>query len=459
MSDLEFKIRRGLDVPILGAPDQGIEPAKPVTRVALLGRDYHGLKPTLSVQEGDRVRLGQPLFTDKKNLGVVFTAPGAGEVEAIHRGPRRVFLSLVIRLEGDEVQELERPSGFSADRPEGEAVRGLLISSGLWTAFRTRPFSRIPAIETRPHSIFVTAIDTHPLAPDPAVVLKHLEADFAAGLRALKTLPETEVYVCTAPRAAIPARNVEGIRWATFEGPHPAGLPGTHIHFIDPVSPSKTVWNIGCQDVVRIGRLMRTGELDVSTVISIAGPMARRPRLVRTRLGAHLGELAEGEVKDDPRDVRRVSGSVLSGQTAPSGEDEDRLAYLGRYHRQLSLLAEGRHRKLLGWHGLGMDKFSINNVFVTALKRRSMRFDFDTNTNGSPRAMVPIGNYEKVMPLDILPTFLLRSLLTRDTDFAQKLGALELDEEDLALCTYVDPGKEDYGPLLRENLKIIERDG
>ncbi len=455
MSDLEFKIRRGLDVPITGAPDQAIEPAAPVTRVALLGSDSHGLKPTFNVKAGDRVRLGQPLYADKKNPGVVYTAPGAGEVEAIHRGERRFFESLVIRLEGDEAEPFDVPS----DPTDAETVRALLVQTGLWTAFRTRPFSRIPAIDARPRSLFVTAIDTHPLAPDPAVVLKHFEQELAAGLRALQGLPEQDLFVCTAPGAPIPARNVEGVRWASFAGPHPAGLPGTHIHFLDPVSAEKSAWTIGYQDVCRIGHLMLTGELDVSQVISIAGPCAKRPRLVRTRLGASLPELAANEVRSDAGEVRLVSGSVLSGRAVPSGDTAERFGYLGRSHRQLTLIAEGRHRELLGWHGLGLSKYSIKNIFLAALQRGKKRFDFDTNTNGSPRAMVPIGSFERVMPLDIQPTFLLRSLLTRDTDLAQQLGALELDEEDLALCTFVCPGKEDYGPLLRENLTIIERDG
>ncbi|MEQ8766454.1 MAG: Na(+)-translocating NADH-quinone reductase subunit A [Planctomycetota bacterium] len=458
MSDLEFKIRRGLDVPISGEPDQAIEPARKVSRVGLLGADTLGLKPTLLVQPGDRVKLGQPLFEDKRNPGVLFTAPGTGEIEAVHRGERRTFQSLVIRLDGDEADPIEMPAGFDPKKPEAEAVRQLLIRTGLWTAFRRRPFSKVPPIEESPQAIFVNAMDTEPLAPDPAVVLKHQEAELGAGLRALTALSQTEVYVSTQPGAGIPARNVPGTRWATFAGPHPAGLPGTHIHFIDPVHAGKAVWTIGYQDVCAIGKLMLTGELDVSRVIAICGPAAKQPRLVRTRIGADLTELAEGETKATEYPVRMISGSVLSGRGIPA-EATEQFGYLGRYARQLTLIEEGLQREFLGWHGLGLNKFSIKNIFASALRRNGKRYDFDTNTNGSPRAMVPLGSFEQVMPLDILPTFLLRSLLTRDTDLAQQLGALELDEEDLALCTFVCPGKEEYGPLLRENLTIIERDG
>ncbi len=236
-----------------------------------------------------------------------------------------------------------------------------------------------------------------------------------------------------------------------FAGPHPAGLPGTHIHFLDPVNATKSVWSINYQDVIAIGKLFTTGQLWTERVVALAGPVVEQPRLVRTRLGANLSELTAGELQ--PGSNRVVSGSVLGGRTAQGA-----FAFLGRYHLQVSCLTEGNERELMHYLRAGVNKHSVMNIFVSKLMA-AKKFAFSTSTNGSPRAMVPVGNYEAVMPLDILPTQLLRYLIVGDTEMAQKLGCLELDEEDLALCTYVCAGKYEYGPILRDNLARIEKEG
>jgi Na+-transporting NADH:ubiquinone oxidoreductase subunit A len=262
------------------------------------------------------------------------------------------------------------------------------------------------------------------------------------------------VYVCKAPGTELPVPEGGQFRVAAFEGPHPAGLPGTHIHFLDPVGAHKTVWHLNYQEVIAIGKLMTTGRLWTERVISLAGPPVARPRLLRTRLGANLNDLLEGEY-DTTKECRPISGSVFAGRRGVGWA-----SYLGRYHLQLTLLYEGRERELLGWITPGKNKFSKINVFISSFSRnKGQRFTFNTSQNGSPRAMVPVGNYEEVMPLDILPGQLLRYMLVRDTDMAQKLGILELDEEDIALCSFVCVGKYDYGPVLRQNLSQIEREG
>jgi Na+-transporting NADH:ubiquinone oxidoreductase subunit A len=450
---LRFKISKGLDVPITGAPEQRIEAEKSAETYALVGPDYHGMKPTMHVKPGDRVARGDILFDDKKTEGVVHTAPVSGEVVEVHRGAKRAFQSVVIRRDGDDAKRFDAKGAKGRD-----AVRRLLLESGLWTALRRRPFSRTPRPDSTPGAIFITAIDSGPLAADPAVVLADRADDFEAGLEALATQTDGKVYLCTREGASIPGTSSGAVTHATFEGPHPSGLVGTHIHLIDPVSAGYEVWHCGYQDVCAIGRLVREGELDTSRVISIAGPGTKNPRLIRTTIGANIADLARGEVKDEVEEARLVSGSVLCGRAAID-TDPERIGYLGRFHLQLSILAEGRQRELLAWHGPGFDRYSIKNVFLSALSRGKKKYDFTTNAMGSPRAMVPVGAFESVMPLDILPTFLLRSLVTQDTDQAQALGALELDEEDLGLCTFVCPGKTEYGPLLRESLTTIERDG
>lgn len=443
-----IRTRKGLDLPIAGAPEPVIEPGAAVRTVALLGEDYPGMKPTMRVQEGDRVKAGQPLFSDKRNEGVLYTAPAAGVVSAIHRGAKRALLAVVIDVEGDDAEQFTAADPASVDRDQ---VVEKLVASGLWTALRTRPFSKVPQLETEPHSIFVTAMDTSPLAADPMLVIDEHAAQFSAGLDVLARLTPGKVFVCHEAGREAPGGRDSGITPAAFAGPHPAGLPGTHIHFLDPVGPHKTVWFIGYQDVVAFGYLFLEGRLWNERVVALGGPGVERPRLLRTLLGANLTELTAGELEQG--DQRVISGSVLAGRTAEQPVD-----FLGRYHVQVSVLPEDRERRLLGYLSPGPSRHSVFPIYLsTWLGRRPL--NFTTTTNGSPRGMVPIGTYEQVMPLDILPTQLLRSLLVRDIDSAINLGCLELDEDDVALCTYVCPAKYEYGPVLRDVLTIIEKEG
>lgn len=444
-----IRIRRGLQLPMTGEPDQTIEQGPRARRVALLGDDYIGMKPTLQAAVGDHVRRGQVLFCDRTNPDVRYVAPASGQVAEINRGERRIFQSLVIDCSEDVQETFDRfPEGHlgTLDR---ETVRGHLLRSGYWTALRTRPYGKVPDPAAVPAALFVTAIDTQPLSPRPEVVLAARQAEFVWGLRVLRRLTDGPLFLCQAPEAEIPGSDLDFVTVATFSGPHPAGLPGTHIHFLCPVSEKRAVWHLGYQDVVAIGRLFVTGEWMAERVIALGGPSVRRPRLLRTQLGASLAELTEGEIVAGRQRV--ISGSVLSGRTAAAPLD-----YLGRYHAQVSVIPEGGGREFLGWQQPGLHKFSVKRVFASAFGGRDRRFDFTTSLEGSRRAMVPIGAYEQVMPLDLLPTFLLRALITGDAEQARLLGCLELDEEDLALCTFVCPGKYEYGPLLRKVLTEIE---
>lgn len=448
-----IKIRRGLDVPIAGWAQQEIHPGLEIRSVALIGSDYVGLRPTLAVKEGDQVRPGQVLFTDRDNADVAFTAPAGGVVRAIHRGERRVLQSVVIDILDD--LDSAGSAAFPAWLPtelsglRRDQVVDSLVQSGLWTALRTRPYSKIPAPGSQPRSLFVTAMDTNPLSADPARVIAAAEHDFAAGLRVLTRLLDGPVHLCVAAGAEI--QGGEGVTRHEFAGPHPAGLVGTHIHFIDPVGAGKIVWHIGYQDVIAVGRLFLTGRLDTGRVVALSGPSVKVPRLVRTRLGANIAELTQGSLVAG--DVRVISGSVLSGRRV-----EGPLGYLGRYHHQVSALEEGARRTFMRYLSPGAAAHSALPIYLSSLTP-GKTFAMNCNTNGSERAMVPLGNYEKVMPLDILPTQLLRALIVGDTEMAQKLGCLELDEEDLALCTYVCVGKYEYGPILRDNLSRIEKEG
>jgi len=446
-----IKLKKGLDVPISGEPALDIIEEKYPGRVAVLGGDYVGMKPTMDVCEGDTVKLGQPIFSDKKIDGVVFTAPGAGKVVAVNRGERRVLQSVVIELD-EAAGEVEFPA-YDSDKLtslDGDKVVENLVNSGMWTAFRTRPFSKTPAPATRPRSIFVTAMDTNPLAFDPAPILWKESDAWLDGLRVLTCLSEGAVNVCAAGGATLPL--IQEVDLHMFSGPHPAGLPGTHIHFIDPVGPAKTNWHIGYQDVIAIGKLFTTGRLATERYVALGGPMVNRPRIIKTRLGASLEELLAGELKDGA--VRPISGSVLSGTKA-----EGPLAFLGRFHNQISAVEEGGKQDFMGWVAPGRDKFSIKSVFASAFSKKKKLFDLNTLLGGSHRAIFPTGAFDQVMPLDILPTYLVRAMAVMDTDEAQALGCLELDEEDLALLSFVDCGKNDFGFMLREVLTQIEKEG
>jgi Na+-transporting NADH:ubiquinone oxidoreductase subunit A len=417
----------------------------------VVGHDYHGMKPTMEVREGDTVQKGQVLFSDKKTPGVHYTAPASGTISAINRGAKRVLQSVVIEVSDAPGIDFGAVTADQARAMGRQEVVDKLVASGLWTALRTRPFSKVPAIDAEPVALFVTAMDTQPLAADPAIAIAEQAEAFALGVDVLAKLTSGKTYVCAAAGANIPAATAANAELATFSGPHPAGLVGTHIHFLTGASAARQVWHIGYQDVIAVGRLLLDGQLYSERVVALSGPAASNPRLVRTLLGADLTALCAGE--QSAEEARLVSGSVLGGRSVSGAT-----SYLGRYHNQVTLIAEGRDRTFMGWLSPGAKRHSNMGIYITSFFG-TKPLAMTTNTNGSERAMVPVGSYERIMPLDILPTQLLRSLLVGDTETAQQLGCLELDEEDLALCTYVCPGKYEYGPVLRDNLTRIEQEG
>lgn len=444
-----IKISKGLDLPITGSPEQKVYDGQAIKTVAVLGPDYVGMKPSMSVKVGDQVKLGQQLFTDKKITGVKFTSPGCGKVVAINRGERRVLQSVIIELNGNDAEAFASYKESELEALARDKVVSNLVDSGLWTALRTRPFSKTPAIDSTPRSIFVTAMDTNPLAAKAELLIKENEQAFANGLKVLTRLTDGKVFICQKPNVVLP--KVAGTCCEEFEGPHPAGLPGTHIHFLDPVNESKVVWSINYQDVIAYGQLFTTGKLPIERIIALAGPGVKQPRLIRTRVGASLSELLANQINAGQQ--RIVSGSVLNGHKA-----EGPLAFLGRFHLQVSVLPEKRDREFLASLTAGADKFSIKRVFLSSFTGGPSA-PMNTSQYGRKGNILAIGSFEKVMPLDVLPNYLLRSLAAGDTDQAQQLGCLELDEEDLSLCNFVCSGKNDYGVMLRAALNTIEKEG
>jgi Na+-transporting NADH:ubiquinone oxidoreductase subunit A len=448
---VRINLGKGLNIPISGTPEQVIRETKHPSQVALLGMDYTGVKPHFTVTAGDYVKLGDLLFVDKKMPSIRYTSPGAGRVVSINRGEKRMLLSIVIQLQGNDEVTFQSYGERQLNSLDRKAVTGLLLVSGLWTGIRTRPFSKVADPDTPPHSIFINAMDTNPLAPSIAHIIGKNERNFMNGLTVISKLTDGKIFLCQAPGDNIPHPDIKSLSVVEFSGPHPAGNAGTHIHYLDPVSRNRHVWYINAQDVIAVGILFTTGRLHVERVISLAGPSVKNPRLFKTRIGGSLDDITQRELIDGEN--RIISGSVLSGYTARGST-----SFLGRYHQQVSVIPEERKREFLGWLNPGLNLYSVKNIVLSRLFR-GRHLSFTTSTHGNRRAMVPVGAYEKVMPLDIIPTYLLRALEADDIEEAEKLGCLDLDEEDLALCTFVCQSKIDHGAELRRNLTLIEKEG
>ncbi len=465
------RFRRGLRLPIAGVPEQTLEDAAAPGTVAVSAADYPGMKPAMHVGPGDAVQRGQLLFEDRKQPGVRFTSPATGTVTGVNRGAKRALISVVVRVDPSDQTGSSGAgvgfAGYTGRHPSALSraeVQALLVESGDWVALRARPFGRTAAVDSVPKSIFVNAMNTEPFAPAADRIVEGRAGDLERGLAALARLTDGPVYLCRAPGTIAGVETSEPVRVEEFAGPHPAGAAGLHIHTLDPVDRNKLVWQIGLQDTLAIGRLFATGEPDVQRIVALAGPQVARPRLLRTRLGAALADLTHGEIGTGAEAVpdgavRVISGSPLSGRTA-IGEKApaDLHGYLGRFHDTVTVLEDDRERHFLGWLTPGFGAFSRARAFASSLLPRKS-FAMTTTTYGSPRAIVPIGLYESVFPWDLQPTFLLKSLVAGDIERAEELGCLELLEEDLSLCTFVCPGKTEYGPYLRDALELIEKEG
>ena len=444
-----FNLKKGLNIPVLGIPEQIIQGEKKPKSVAVLGPDYIGLKPKMLVSVGDKVKRGSPLFCHKDYPEILYVSPCKGKVKVINRGDKRVLLSVVIDVESISDKGINITKTHSNEKSQEQFVKKCLFDSGLWTSFLTRPYSKVPSSDSLPSSIFITAMDTEPLCPDAELIINHDLKAFNEGVKKISLLTKGKVFICTKNNSQLKFNDFDTYE---FAGPHPAGLAGTHMHFLDAPSATKTVWSIGYQDVIAIGKLFLTGFIDVSRIVSIAGPHALKPRLVKTVLGASLDDILDGEY-NQAEGCRVISGSILSGFHATN-----ELAYLGKYSRQITIIKEDLEKHFFGWIKPQPNKFSVMPVLLSAFGFFKL-FNLTSNLNGGRRAMVPTGVFETLMPQDFLPTQMLRALLVMDTDVAQSLGALELDEEDLALCTFACPAKYEYGSALRDSLQKIEKEG
>ena len=386
-----IKISKGLDLPISGTPDPVISDTPKVTTVSLLGNDFTGMKPTMLVKSGDIVKRGTKIFEDKKNPGVFFTSPAGGIVKEISRGDRRKFLSIDIEIADNEDHVV-----FDTN----ENIRNLLINSGLWNAFRSRPFNRTPSIDSSPNAIFINACDTNPLAVDPYFIINEDLDYFNRGLKALYENFSCPIHCCYQNYNF--DLSVDGVNYHQFSGPHPSGLTSTHINKIYPVNLKRIAWTIGYQDVISIGYLLEHAFLRTHKLIALGGPSVFNPSLINSRISGNIDELTAGKLETGSR---VISGSVLYGHAS-----EGVMNYLGFYDSLISAIPDQANDIFLNWLMPGSKLHSKLNVFISSFLKPS-NFIFNTSVNGGDRAIVPVGSYDEVLPMDILVPQLLKALV------------------------------------------------
>ena len=433
-----IKISKGLDLPISGSPTNTISDEPKVSSVALLSNDFIGMKPTMLVKEGETVKAGQKIFEDKKNNGVYFTSPAGGIVKDINRGDKRRFLSIEI-----DIKDTEEFVNFDMD-DSVDQIKDCLIDSGLWNAFRTRPFNRTPGINEIPDAVFINCCDSNPLSIDPYEIILLNKTEFDEGLNVLTDFFRCNINLCYQNDNF--DTSIEKINYYQFKGPHPSGLSSTHISQIYPVNLNRKVWTINYQDIISIGYLKQNKEIRTSKYISLAGPSVYEPSLIKVRIGGNIDEITAGKIEPNSR---IISGSVLHGH-----QSEGVMNYLGYYDSQISVIADEVNNIFMNWLMPGSSLHSKLNVFLSSFIKPE-KFTFNTSIGGGNRAIVPISSYEEVIPMDILVTQLLKALVVSDIDMAIDLGMLELVPEDLALCSYVCPSKYDYSSILMDNLNKL----
>ncbi|MFU8842259.1 MAG: Na(+)-translocating NADH-quinone reductase subunit A [Bacteroidales bacterium] len=444
MSDV-IKIRKGLDIKLSGEAEKQLSEVSSVL-VALKPPDFNGVFPKLFVKEGDPVNAGTPVFFNKYRENIIFTSPVSGTIKEVFRGPKRKMLQIVIESDGKMNYET-----FGKGDPNDltrEQITEKLLKSGTWAFIRQRPYSIIANPDDQPKSIFISAFDSSPLAPDYGFIVEKNSQAFQTGLNALAKLTTGKVHLNIhegepVSRIFLDAQNV---RINRFSGPHPAGNVGIQIHHLDPINKGEIVWYVNPQAVITIGKLFTEGIYDASKIIAITGSETEKPGYLKVMNGTSIQPLIKGRVKES--DVRYISGNVLTGtKVDPDG-------YLGFYDNQLTVIPEGNYYEFLGWSMPRFDKFSFSRTFFSWLTP-DKKYKLDTNLNGGHRAFVLTGLYEKVFPMDIYPMQLLKAIMIKDIDLMEQLGIYEVDEEDFALCEFIDPSKTEMQAMVREGLELI----
>jgi len=446
MSD-RIKIKRGLNIKLKGSAEKIFVKAEKAELFGVKPTDFHGLIPKLAIKVGDLVKAGSVLFYDKNQPEIKLTSPVSGVVQTINRGERRRILEVIVKPdEGIEYEDFKQENPAELPR---EKIIEKLLDSGLWPSIRQRPYHIIANPEKTPKSIFISAFDTAPLAPDYDFVVKGMGKEFQVGIDALSKLTEGKVHVnvdSEYPPSLVFTR-AQGIQINKFKGPHPAGNVGTQIHYIDPVNKGELVWTISPQDVIAIGRLFLTGHYDASRIVALAGSEVLKPKYFKTLAGSCIRSITENNILDRGQ-IRYISGNVLTGTRVTKN------GFLGYYDSQITLIPEGDQHEFLGWLSPGFNKFSLSRSFWSWLFPRK-KYRIDSNLKGGNRALMITGSFEKVFPMDILPMQLLKAIVVEDIDLMEKLGIYEVVDEDFALCEFVDTSKTEIQEIVRNGLDLM----
>ncbi|MBN1340988.1 MAG: Na(+)-translocating NADH-quinone reductase subunit A [Bacteroidales bacterium] len=441
-------IKKGLDIKLHGEAEKKTDMA-PAGEIALKPTDFNGVFPKLFVKEGDPVKAGTAVFFDKYRDNIVFTSPVSGTVTEVRRGAKRVMLEIVIRPDGkDEHEDFGKADPKTLHR---EQVAGKLLKSGIWPHIRQRPYSVIANPQDNPKSVFISAFDSSPLAPDYDYILEERGADFQTGLNALTRLTDGPVYLNlhnpkSRSKVFKEAANVE-IR--AFSGPHPAGNVGTQISRLDPINKGDIVWYVNPQAVVAIGKLFNEGIYDATRTIALTGSEVKNPRYYKTTTGVSMQDLLKNNIAQG--NLRVISGNVLTGKRI------EKIGYLGFYDYQITVIPEGDYYEFFGWAAPRLNKFSFSRSFFSWLMPNK-QYRLDTNLNGGKRAFVITGEFEKVFPFDIYPMHLIKSIMIEDIEQMENLGIYEVDEEDFALCEFIDPSKTDIQAIVRKGLDLMRKE-
>ena len=447
-----IKLKKGFDINLAGKPlPQLAEPPLPDT-FSIKPVDFLGLlRPKVPVKEGDTVKAGTPILFDKKMNDVMYCAPVSGEVVEIKRGDRRKLLE--IKILADKTIAYEKFQEYSISEIPSlkkDEVVDVMLKSGVWPQIIQRPYGIVADPADTPKSIFISTFDTSPLAPNYDILLKGQGNFFEAGVDILKKLTSGKVHLGVNANAEVSAvsGSAQGIELHKFSGPHPAGNVGVHIHHIDPIAKDQVVWTVNPYGVVQIGKLFLKGIYDCSKVIALTGSEVTTPQYYTTYSGACIDKLVEGKLKNEH--VRYISGNVLTGRKI------ERDGYLGFYDHQITVIPEGDYYEFLGWMKPTADKLSFHRaVGLLSFLNPKKEYVLDSNMRGEERAFVQTGIYEQVVPMDILPEYLLKAIMAEDYDDMESLGIYEVIEEDLALCEFIDISKHDIQHILRKGINLI----
>ncbi len=439
-------IKKGLDIRIRGAAPAGVPVDVVPATCAIVPDDFPGITPKVDVKEGDEVAVGTVLFHDKTYPDIRVVAPMAGKVAEVVRGERRKLERIVIAPEKDPALSLD----FEVTNiNDAIRARRLLLDSGLWAWMRQRPYNVVPSPGVEPRDIFITGFDSAPLAPDFEILLAGKEKELAAAVKLLQNLTSGSVYIGVRDGSSLAA--LDGVETVVFNGPHPAGNVGIQIGNVKPVNKGDTVWTLDALTLMRMGSLVTTGKLDMSTTVALTGCEVTEPRYIRTRVGADMESVLKGAVKDDAIHHRNISGNVLTGIPVTVKD------YLRFPYYQVTVIAEGDDvAEFLGWASLAPHKMSVNRSFPGHFSKK--RFCPDARILGGRRAMIMSGVYDKVFPLDVLPEFLVKAIIARDIDRMEQLGIYEVAPEDFALCEYVDPSKLELQKIVQEGIDYIRKE-